>query len=94
MRLALSKQARTAFTGGNPRIKMGCLTSGFCILARGGDFQTIASGNAYYYPAYGKLVPDGVSDEQLLAGRYDDPNCDSCVGRRWAVAGGRWRGVI
>jgi hypothetical protein len=42
MRLALSKQARQDFTAGNPRIRMGCLTAGFCILARVRDYDTIA----------------------------------------------------
>ena len=73
MRLALSKQARTDFTGGNPRIKTGCLNPGFCILTRGRDFQAIASSNANYYPAYGKLAPGNVSETDLVGGRYDDP---------------------
>jgi hypothetical protein len=73
MRLALSKQARTDFTGGNPRIKTGCLNPGFCILTRGRDFQAIASSNANYYPAYGKLAPGNVSETDLVGGRYEEP---------------------
>lgn len=73
MRLALSKQARTDFSGGNPRIKAGCLNPGFCILARGRDFQAIANSNANYYPAYGKLAPGNVTETDLVSGRYDDP---------------------
>lgn len=73
LRLALSKQARSDLTAGNPRIKVGCLTPGFCILARARDYSTIADAQACYYAEYGKLVPAGVSDAQLLSGSYDDP---------------------
>jgi hypothetical protein len=73
MRLALSKYARDEFTGGNPRVKIGTLNQGFCVMARGRDFETVSSANAIYYPTYGKLVPQNVSDADLLAGNYDDP---------------------
>ena len=73
MRLALSKQARHDFTGGNPRIKMGCLTPGFCILARARDFETIAAAQANYYPAYGKIVPGDVTESAFMRGQYQDP---------------------
>ncbi|MDB5384949.1 MAG: hypothetical protein JWM11_595 [Planctomycetaceae bacterium] len=73
MRLALSKQARQDFTAGNPRIRMGCLTAGFCILARARDYDTIADAKAFYYPAYGKLVPNDVSESAMLRGTYRDP---------------------
>jgi hypothetical protein len=43
------------------------------VLARGRDYETIAKTNATYYSQYGKLVPMGVSDANLVAGKYDDP---------------------
>lgn len=75
--LALSKQAKTDFSGGNPRIKVGCLNPGFCVIARGRDYPTIANADAFFYSAYGKLVPSSVSEEQLVTGNYQDPfkNC-------------------
>jgi len=73
MRLALSRWARDEFSGGNPRIRIGCLRQGFCVLARGRDYDAIAKSNAAYYSQYGKLVPTGVPDAQILAGKYDDP---------------------
>lgn len=73
MRLALSQWARDEFSGGNPRIRIGCLRQGFCMLARGRDYDTIAKSNAIYYSQYGKLVPTGVNDAQIVAGDYDDP---------------------
>ncbi|MEL7020577.1 MAG: hypothetical protein AAGK47_03125, partial [Bacteroidota bacterium] len=71
--LALTDLAKMDYTAGNPRIKVGTLNPGFCVLARGRDFHTIANSSAYYYPAYGKLVPDTVSTGDLVSGNYDDP---------------------
>jgi hypothetical protein len=73
MRLALSKYARTEFIGGNARIKMGCLTQGFAVLARGRDFNALTQNNLVYYPTHGKLVPASVSESDLIGGTYDDP---------------------
>jgi len=73
MRLALSKWARNEYTGGNPRIKIGCLNPGFCVLARGRDFDTIARSNAIYMPTYDRLVPADVGQGDLVGGTYDDP---------------------
>jgi hypothetical protein len=73
MRLALSKYARDAFTGGSARIKMGCLRPGFCIMARGRDFKTLSDADVIYYPAYGKLIPKDVTEGDLVAGAYKDP---------------------
>jgi hypothetical protein len=73
MRLAFSKQARTEFTGGNPRVSMGCLNGGFCVFARGRDFNTVAKSNAVFYPTIGKLVPATVHPGEIAAGGYDDP---------------------
>lgn len=73
MRLALSQWARDQFGGGNPRIRIGCMRQGFCILARGCDYATIANAKATYYTQYGKLVPLDVTESDLLTGNYEDP---------------------
>ncbi|HYV38740.1 MAG TPA: hypothetical protein VE988_23850 [Gemmataceae bacterium] len=73
LRLALSKYARDSFTGGNTRIKMGCLRPGFCIMARGRDFKVLSNADVIYFPAYGRLVPNGVTEADLLAGAFEDP---------------------
>jgi hypothetical protein len=73
MRLALSKYARDAFTGSNPRVKMGSLRQGFCIMARGRDFDRLNDADVVYYPTFGKLIPQKVTPEQLMTGDYDDP---------------------
>jgi hypothetical protein len=76
MRLALSKYARTEFVGGNPRVRMGCLSPGFAFLARGRDFPALSQSDLLYYPTHGKLVPASVSEADLMAGTYDDPLSD------------------
>jgi hypothetical protein len=75
--LALSKMAKDDFSGGNPRVKVGCINPGFCIIARGRDYALLANADASFYTSYGKLVPTSVSQEDLLADNYDDPfaNC-------------------
>lgn len=73
MRMALSKYARDAFTGGCQWVKIGSLRQGFCVMARGRDFETLNKSDLVYYPTYGKLVPQSVSPEQLASGRYKDP---------------------
>ena len=73
MRLAFSKRARADFTGGNPRVSMGCLTGGFCVFTRGRHFDAVAKSNAVFYPTIGKLVPASVPPGDIAAGRYDDP---------------------
>ena len=73
MRLAFSKQARTDFTGGNPRVSMGCLNGGFCVFTRGRDFNSVAKSNAVFYPTVGKLVPASVHPGDIASGGYDDP---------------------
>jgi hypothetical protein len=73
LRLALSEKAKSDYTGGSERVKMGSLTPGFCVLARGKDFHTFINSDAYYYPTYGKLVPSKVSNADLVTGNYDDP---------------------
>ena len=52
LRLALSEKAKTDYSGGNPRIKVGSLSPGFCILAKGKDYTTFLNNDAFYYPAY------------------------------------------
>jgi hypothetical protein len=75
--LALSKMAKEDFSGGNPRVKVGCLNPGYCVIARGRDFGLLANADAYFYTSYGKLVPSSVSEADLLADNYEDPfkNC-------------------
>ncbi|WPQ63369.1 hypothetical protein SIO70_00645 [Chitinophaga sancti] len=77
LRLALTQQAKHDFTQGITRIKMGCLNPGFCVLARGKDFQKLLDADPIYYPTYGKLVPASVNQAQLLSGKYDDPLKDA-----------------
>lgn len=73
MVLALSKQAKMDYTAGNPRIRMGSLNPGFCIMARGKDYKTISSSDAYYYPHYGLLVPANVPPAKIVTQDYEDP---------------------
>lgn len=73
LRLALSGKARTDYSAGNPRVRVGVLNPGFSVLARGSDFEAVAGSNALYYPQYGRLVPSDVSEGKLLTGQYDDP---------------------
>ncbi len=73
MTLALSKRARDEFTGGLPGVSLGSLNAGFCLLARGGDYGQLVAHDPNYKASYGKLVPASVSDEDFLAGNYDDP---------------------
>lgn len=73
LRLALSEKAKLDYTGGSERIKIGSLSPGFCVLARGKDFNIFINSDAYYYPTYGKLVPSNVSNADLVRGEYDDP---------------------
>jgi hypothetical protein len=77
MRLAFTKQARTDFTGGNPRVTMGAINRGFCVFARSRDFDRVAESNALYHPTIGKLIPAGVSPADAVAGRFDDPLRDT-----------------
>lgn len=57
MRLALTAKAHEEFTGGNPRVRLGSLNSGYCVLARYGDYSEIAGANAVFYPTHGLLAP-------------------------------------
>ncbi len=72
LRLALSTWARDNFGPGG-RVRVGCLNPGFCILARGRDYQAILDSDATYNATYSKLVPSSAGDLDLLTGRYDDP---------------------
>ncbi len=73
MILALTKKAKLDYTSGISRIRLGCLNPGFCVLARGRDFHTLANANAFFYPHYGLLVPSEVSPGDLVSGNYVDP---------------------
>jgi hypothetical protein len=69
---AFSQQARDAYVAGGP-VKIGVLNKGRWILARGRDYAALSDAKASYYATYGKLVPAGVTPEQLISGKYDDP---------------------
>ena len=69
----MTKMAKEEYTGGSPRIRIGALNRGFMIMARGRDYETIADSNANYMAHYGRLVPEGVSEAELLNEAYDDP---------------------
>ena len=73
MILALSQLAKMDYTAGNPRIRMGSLNPGFCVMARGRDYHKIADADAYYYPHYGILVPASVDPGDVVTQNYDDP---------------------
>jgi hypothetical protein len=73
MILALSEQAKMDYTGGIPRIRVGCMNQGFCVFARRRDYHIIANANAFYYPHHGVLVPSSVDPADVAAGTYDNP---------------------
>ena len=73
MTLALTARARDDFAAETRRMKVGSMARGYCILARGRDFNTIADADAAYYPHFERLVPKGVTEDQLLTGDFDDP---------------------
>jgi len=73
LRLALSEKAKSDYTGGSNRVKIGSLAPGFCVLAKGKDFNTFINSNAYYHSTYGMLVPSEVSNADLVTGNYEDP---------------------
>jgi hypothetical protein len=69
MTLALSKRAKDDFAGGLGEIvKVGSLSRGFCILARGADFSTIVDSNPVYYPHLKKIAPQDCPLEDILGG--------------------------
>lgn len=73
LRLALSEKAKSDYTGGSNRVRIGSLAPGFCVLAKGKDFNTFINSNAYYHSTYGMLVPSEVSNADLVTGNYEDP---------------------
>lgn len=73
MKLALTEKAKNDYTGGSERVKIGSMSPGFCVLARGKDYRTIIAADAYYHPTRDILVPSGVSTANLLSGNYNDP---------------------
>ncbi|MCP4003746.1 MAG: hypothetical protein GY725_06075 [bacterium] len=73
MTLALSKRAKSDYTGGLSSVRLGSLRQGFCLIARGRDFKTVHEYDPIYYPSYGKLVPKDVTPQDLVAGNYEDP---------------------
>jgi hypothetical protein len=73
MRLALSKYARDEYSAGNERIVIGSMSRGFCIMARGRDREVLNNADVVYNATYGKLLPQGLSDADLMSGRFQDP---------------------
>lgn len=73
MQLALSKFARDNFSSQGPRVRVGCLSPGFCVLARARDYATILAADPVYNATYGRLVPSKVTEVELLSGDFDDP---------------------
>lgn len=73
MQLALSKYARDSFSSQGARVRVGCLSPGFAVLARARDYATILAADPVYNSTYGRLVPSKVDDVQLLSGNFDDP---------------------
>lgn len=71
--LALTKQAKKDYISGSQRVLVGAMNPGFCVFARGRDFEKIANAEAFYYPTYGKLIPKNVTNEQLFSQEYHDP---------------------
>ena len=57
MRLALTSKAHDEFTGGSPRVRLGSLNGGYCVLARHGDYEAIANSDAVFFPTHGVLAP-------------------------------------
>lgn len=57
MRLALTARAHDEFTGGSPRVRLGSLSNGYCVLARFRDYNDIATSDAVFYPTHGLLAP-------------------------------------
>lgn len=57
MRLALTQQAHEDFTGGNPRIRLGSLADGYCVLARGRDREALVAADPVFHPTHGILAP-------------------------------------
>jgi hypothetical protein len=71
MRLALTAQAHEEFTGGNPRIKLGALADGYCVLARGRDRDALLAADPVFLPTHGILAPasaDPGRTEELTIG--------------------------
>lgn len=73
MPLALTQKARSEVIGGVPGVTVGALSPGYMLLARGRDFPKIVETNPRYPIHLGILVPDGVTNQDVMAGAYDDP---------------------
>ncbi len=57
MTLALTQKARDDFSAGVPSVSVGSITPGFCLLARGRDYQSLLELQPQYLGAYGLLKP-------------------------------------
>jgi hypothetical protein len=72
LKFAFSKQARAVITDNVP-VKASSLNKGIWVLARGRDLKALANAKAYYDDMLGILVPDGVTQGDVLTGNYVDP---------------------
>ncbi|MBS1145379.1 MAG: hypothetical protein H6R14_2785 [Proteobacteria bacterium] len=73
MRLALTQQAHDEFTGGNPRIKLGGLSDGYCVLARGRDRDALVAADPVFYPTHGILAPATANPARIQELTTDNP---------------------
>ena len=74
LKFAFSKQARDVLTAnGTLPVKAGVLNPGIWLLARGRDLDTLTNAKASYFETHGLLVPSGVSENDLVHNRYEDP---------------------
>jgi hypothetical protein len=73
MRLALTQQAHDDFTGGNPRIKLGALTDGHCVLARGRDRDALIAADPVFHPTHGILAPASANPARIQELTTDNP---------------------
>ncbi len=71
--LALSEMARDDFTGGATGVSVGALNPGFCLLARGRDYQGLITHDPVFMASYGVIKPKTVTLPDFLAGRYENP---------------------
>jgi hypothetical protein len=73
MRLALTQLAHDDFTGGNPRIKLGALTDGHCVLARGRDRDALIAADPVFLPTLGILAPASANPARIEELTRDNP---------------------
>lgn len=73
MTLALTSRARDSYTGGVPSVRVGVMNPGFCLLARGRDYEQLATGDPVYMASYGLLKPKGMTMTEFLKTPSSNP---------------------